>query len=132
MADRRETPDILGAVLGGDAPKDAGKPASQHDSTPARRQASKTMKPKASKPVGQKTSTPAEPEAKPTKATFYLSGETLEAMEDALYQLRKLAGQDRSRVTKSALVEAALEAALSDLERKGATSQLASKLVGQH
>ncbi len=131
MADRRETPDILGAVLGGDAPKDAGTPVHQHDSKPARRQTSTPAKPKASKPARQKATTP-EPEAKPTKATFYLSGKTLEAMEDALYQLRKLAGQDRSRVTKSALVEAALEAALSDLERKGATSQLASKLVGQH
>lgn len=131
MADRRETPDILGAVLGGDAPKDAGTPARQQDSKPARRQTSTPVKPKTSKPARQKATTP-EPEAKPTKATFYLSGETLEAMEDALYQLRKLAGQDRSRVTKSALVEAALETALSDLERKGATSQLASKLVGQH
>ncbi len=129
MADRRQTPDILGAVLGGDAPKDASTPVRQHDSTPARRQTSKPAKPKTSKPASQKATTPAEPEAKPTKATFYLSGETLDAMEDALYQLRKLAGQDRSRVTKSALVEAALVAALRDLEAKGPASQLASKLV---
>ncbi len=132
MAERRETPDILGAVLGGETSHEAGKQASQHDSKPVRRQASKTAKPKAGKPASQKTSTPAEPEAKSTKATFYLSGGTLDALEDALYQLRKLAGQDRSRVTKSALVEAALVAALSDLAKKGPASQLASKLVDQH
>lgn len=124
MADRRETPDILGAVLGGDAPATStSKPASQHDSKPARRRASKTASQKASTPADQ-------PASKPTKATFYLSTETLEAMEDGLHQLRKLAGKDRSRVTKSALVETALVAALSDLAKKGPASQLASKLVG--
>lgn len=108
MADRRETPDILGAVLGGDPPKATSKPAKR----------------RASKPVDQ-------PASKPVKATFYLSTETLDAMEDGLHQLRKLAGKDRSRVTKSALVEAALVAALKDLEKKGPASQLASKLVSQ-
>jgi len=124
MADRRETPDILGAVLGGEAPESTSKPASQHDSKPAIRRTSKPASQKASKPVDQDA-------GKPTKATFYLSTETLDAMEDGLHQLRKLAGKERSRVTKSALVEAALVAALKDLEKKGPASQLAGKLASQ-
>ena len=124
MPERRETPDILGAVLGGEAPaKTTSKPVHQHDSTPVKR--------RTSKPVSQATSTPEDQDAgKPTKATFYLSTDTLEAMEDGIHQLRKLAGKGRSRVTKSALVEAALVAALSDRAKKGRASQLASKLVG--
>lgn len=121
MADRRETPDILGAVLGGDAPEATSKTVSQHDSKPAKRQASKpaTAKKTATRPATK-------PEGKPVKATFYLSPETLEKLEDGLYQLRK-AG---TKATKSGLVEAALVAGLAELEDKGPKSRVAGLLAG--
>jgi hypothetical protein len=130
MADRKQTPDILGAVLGGE-PEQASKPVSQHDSKTVKRQASRPAR--QTKVADQPDSKLVNQQAgKPVKATFYLSAGTVDLLEDGLHQLRKLAGQaDRSRLTKSALVEEALRLLLLELEAKGPGSQLASKLVSQ-
>lgn len=97
MADRKQTPDILSELMAGSSEK---KPASQQTSKPAKRQASKPSEKKPAPP-------PAEQEK--TKATFYLSPGGIEALESSWMKLRSLAGSHRGQVSKSALVEVALQ-----------------------
>jgi hypothetical protein len=111
MATRRPTPDILG---GPPTPDDPGTLAHQRASAPDQ------TTPRA----------PVEPPVERVKATFYLHPEVLECLEDAWYQLRKFAkGTERGKVSKSLIVEVALQLALQDLEGQGEASQLASKMV---
>jgi len=102
MANRKETPDILGTVL--------------------------DKKPKASIPARQNTIKTVSHNAiisdNKVKATYYLSQQVIDALEDAQYQLRKMAGENRSRVSKSFIVETALRMALEDVEKKGENSRL--------
>jgi len=123
MADREKLPDIMGGLLGGKA-KQAEAPEAPDEPT------SKPAKQPARKPARQKASkAPAPPEAEEkAKATFYLSQETIDLLEDGWLQLRRLA-TDRASVSKSAIVEASLEIALEDLAKHGAQSHLASKLA---
>jgi hypothetical protein len=66
------------------------------------------------------------------KATFYLHPEVLERLEESWHQLRKLAkGAERGKVSKSMIVEMALELALQGLEGQGEASQLASRMMHQ-
>jgi hypothetical protein len=111
---------------------------SQPTSKPARQNTIKTARPKDSKPVRQKASKPAVQEAsKPAeqdkaKATFYVSQETLDLLEEGRLRLRRLAKpEDRSQVSKSAIVETALAMALEELEASGAESRLARRMVSQ-
>ena len=100
MADRKQTPDLLGAVLN-------SKPTG------------KQVKQKARKPVSQHT---IKTESK-VKATYYLSQEAIDALEDAQYRLRRLAGENRARVSKSLIVELAVKMVLEDVEAKGDKSR---------
>jgi hypothetical protein len=63
------------------------------------------------------------------KATFYLTQDTVNGLEDAWLQLRRTsdAGQ-RGSITKSLIVRLALEMALEDIAAKGSASQLAKRL----
>jgi hypothetical protein len=104
MANRKQTPDILAEVL------------------------DKKAKPKASRPVKHKN---IKPERQHTiksdnkvKATYYISQETIADLEDTQYQLRKMAGENRSRVSKSFIVEMAVQMALEEVETKGTKSSL--------
>jgi lipopolysaccharide biosynthesis regulator YciM len=66
------------------------------------------------------------------KATFYLDPTVLERLEEAWHRLRKLTkGAERGKVSKSLIVEVALELALQDLEEQGEASHFASKMVHQ-
>jgi hypothetical protein len=114
MATRKPTPDILGDLL--------GEPSTAQHTGP---------------PVNQSTSTPGSPHTRipvdhtveRVKATFYLHPEVLERLEDAWHRLRKLAnGPERGKVSKSLIVEVALDLALQDLEEQGEASPLARKL----
>ena len=131
MADRKPTPDIMDGLLSGrpQAPEATSKPVGQRTSKPARRQAGTP----AQKPQeGLSAPDPGSSAAIKDKATFYLSPDTLEALEDGLYRLKKLAGQkDKTKASKSSIVETALRLVLEDLERKGPDSQLARMLAGQ-
>lgn len=142
MSKREETPDVLGQLLGGraqrppeketpeerakaDAPSEE-EPQEKPTSMPARQQASKPARQRASKPV----ELPASDEK--AKATYYLSPETLDALEGAWLRLRRLAGQDkRGQISKSAIVEASLLMALEELRAKEEESRLATMLVSQ-
>lgn len=121
MADREKLPDIMAGLLGGKA-QETEQPAPQPASKPAKRPASRTARQQASK-------APPPPDAEEKiKATFYLSQELIDALEDGWLQLRRMA-RDRSSVSKSAIVEASLEIALEDLARHKEQSHLASKLA---
>lgn len=137
MPDRKQTPDILGDLLGqrpAPGPKeplpDAGKPASQDTGIPVRQHTGIPVKQQTSKPARRHTGKPAEaPEEERLKATYYLSPEALDALEEAWLQLRRMAGSEgRGRISKSAIVEAAILQAVQELEAKEDRSQLATRL----
>lgn len=142
MADDKDRtpPDLLGSLLAGKkqapAPEQAGQPTSipasqqdgipegQPDKTPAKKPARSRKKPA---PRRQKP-TP-EPSGEKIKATFYLAEEAVDSLEEAWIQLRKMAPKDkRGQVSKSMIIELALQMAIEELESKGERSQIAKKL----
>jgi len=134
MADRKELPDIMGGLLNGSAGRKA-QPAEQPASQPVSQAAAQPAEQPARKPARQPRGKPAkqQPPASPdseekAKCTFYLSQETLDALEDGWLQLRRLA-RDRASVSKSGIVEAALQIALEELAKKGELSELAGRLA---
>jgi hypothetical protein len=80
----------------------------------------------ASKPVKK-------PASRPTvKATFYLTREVLLSLEEARLKLRELARPEgRAKITKSLIVEVAIQLAIEDLETSGEQSPLAGMLEWQ-
>jgi len=72
------------------------------------------------------------PEGAKSSVSFYFSDDTIGDLEEARAILRRMV-EDRARankVTKSAIVEVALLAALQDLQRCKAASMLASVFAG--
>ena len=141
MADRKETPDILGSLLGDKKPEDtskeeyhkAGKPVSQQARKPVEKPTSKTVSQKTQQPDKPATVAPEpvrEPSGEKLKATYYISIEAVEALEEAWMKLRKMAPTDaRTSISKSLIVETALQTVLEELERTGQKSKLAKKLL---
>ena len=144
MVDRKQTPDVLSDILGGGAPAPAtntsipvsqqdGKLARQHTGKMVRRQDSKTAR----QPTGKTAEQPAsketgQPAGKPGKATFYLSQEALDGLDEAWLKLRKMAkAEERGSISKSAIVELAILLAIKDLQDKESRGYLASHLVGK-
>jgi hypothetical protein len=62
------------------------------------------------------------------KATFYLTQDTVNGLEDAWLRLRRASDGQRGAITKSLIVRLALEIALEEITAKGASSQLAKRL----
>ena len=117
MAERKTTPNIMGVLLG-EKPEPAAKQV-----PPPKQQASMPVRQYAGTPVNQK----------PVKATYYLSPGTIEAIDEAWMKLRSLSGTaGRSSVSKSLIVEKAIQMALKELEREGDKSQIASMTVNRH
>lgn len=131
MADRKKTPDILGSLLGDTSKPEyhnTGIPEYHNDSKPELQPTIKTVRKPTSKPVSQKKAQAEEP-AEKVKATFYLDSKAVESLEDGWMELRKLADKKgRGRISKSLIVELALQMALEDLRKKGSDSLLAKKL----
>ncbi len=113
-ANRKETPDILGNVLG-----------KKQTSKPVRQKASKTAKQKTIKTEGHS----AIKSGNKVKATYYLSQKAVDALEDTQYQLRKMAGEQRAKVSKSFIVEMAIQMALEDVEAKGDKSRALKEIL---
>jgi len=131
MDKRKETPDILGDLLGGEpsqpASQETVKPAERPAVKPARKQASRPAKPKASKPAEEPG-----PEAGKIKATYYLGLETLDRLEDGWLTLRRLTSREqRTSISKSLILETALQICLDELEQAGRESKLASRILKQ-
>ena len=122
MAERKTTPNIMGALLG-EEPEPAAK-----QTKPQEQRTSIAVHPHTGKPAIQPTGN-----LNPIKATYYFSPGTIEAIDEAWIKLRRLAGTaGRSSVSKSLIVEKAVQMALKELERKGGESQIASTIVKQH
>jgi hypothetical protein len=144
-ADRKQTPDILGSLLGDKKAEDTIKPEYHKDSKPVKQPTSKPVSHKnsktevksTSKPVKQLRESPGKPEEPSTeaseeklKATYYIAIDAVEALEEGWYQLRKMASTDnRTSISKSLIVETALQIALEELEKSGQKSSLAKKLL---
>jgi hypothetical protein len=158
MADRKETPDILGGLLGDKKPKapqeknekeeakkpayhNTGMPEYHKDSKTVKQQARKPSKQPASKPAGQKpqrtdkadeeaTSDSGEVSGEKLKATYYLAIEVVDALEEGWYQLRRMASTDnRTSISKSLIVETALQITLEELNTSGQKSRIAKRLL---
>jgi hypothetical protein len=68
----------------------------------------------------------------PIKATFYLTRDAAETLEDGWYNLRKLAPPAlRASVTKSMIVRFAIELALEDFKSDTKSSRIAKKLLSE-
>jgi len=133
MADRKRTPDILNDLLGGapaPRPEDTSKPVSQPTSIPVSHQAGKPATRQARKPARQPARVEPSPEEEKLKATYYLSPEAMEALDEAWLRLRKMA-KSRAQISKSLIVEQAILLAADDLTRSGGKSQLAGILARQ-
>jgi len=141
-ADRKQTPDILGSLLDGKKEdKDTIKPEYHKDSKPVKQSTSKPVSHKnsktevksTSKPVKQLTEAPdesTEPSGEKLKATYYLAVEAVDALEEGWYQLRRMASTDaRTGISKSLIVETALQIALEELEKSGQKSRIAKRLL---
>jgi len=130
MADRKKTPDILGSLLGDTIKPEyhnTGIPEYHNDSEPELQPTSKPVRKRTSKPVSQKKALAEEP-AEKVKATFYLDSKAVESLEDGWMELRKLADKKgRGRISKSLIVELALDMALEELEKRGSESSLYKK-----
>ena len=120
---RKKTPDILGNLLG-----DTSKPEYHNAGIPEYHNDSKPVLQSTSKPAGQKKAkapAPAPSQTEKVKATFYLDAKTVEALEDGWIELRRLADKkNRGQISKSLIVELALDMALEELKKKGSESSL--------
>jgi len=126
MAERKKTPDILADLLGDTAP------ASQN-SMLVKQHAGKTAKQQNAGATKNEADSDEADSGTKVKVTFYLSPDSIDRLEDAQKQLRRLirgAGKTSSKAltSKSALLEAALQLACDDLEKQGEQSRFASKL----
>lgn len=94
------------------------QPAPPQDVLPSRQQDSKA---------------PRQQSVKLVKATVYLPPEAIAALDAARARLRTMAPtRGRAQITLSAIVGAALDLALHDLEDSGPESPLAGMLLSQH
>lgn len=117
---RKKTPDVMSTLLPTSTASKSAPPATakKHAGKPGKQQASKTAKRQDSKP-----------DEPPIKVTYYLSPEILEALELAQIQLRKHVGRsERGKISKSLIVEQALQLALDDWDTKKGRSRLAKVL----
>ena len=73
------------------------------------------------------------PDSRPSvKATFYLTKEVLDYLEEARLKLREMARPEgRAKITKSLIVEVAIQLAIEELEASGEKSPLAGMLAWQ-
>jgi hypothetical protein len=66
------------------------------------------------------------------KATFYLTREILSSLEEARLKLREMAKPEaKAKITKSLIVEVAIQLAIEALEASGEKSPLAGMLAWQ-
>lgn len=131
MADRnrKKTPDIMSDILGGSAPEptimpvdhNTGIPAYQPTIKPEKKRSAPKAKPA---PEIQKEEAPG---AK-IKATFYISSAIVDKLEEGWTQLRRITPKEqRGDISKSFIVETALQEALEELDSRQTASLLVKK-----
>ena len=123
---REETPDILGDVL--DPDETGGSSTENTDDTDEERERGEEND-SAGKEGGANRSDNIEDTPK-RKATYYLREDTLSELEEVWFQLRQRADEgEKRKVSKSAIVEVAIEAAIEELESDG-ESAIIERLLG--
>ena len=113
MSKRKQTPSNLMEDLlsGAKKQRDVDRTESQDTGKPVEQQPGKTSEEKG-------------------KATYYIDQEILYSLDAAQLRLRRLASPDqRGHISKSAIVETALQIVLEELESDVANSRLLSALV---
>ena len=128
MADRKTTPDIMADLLGGTPPQTTIKPEYHNAGIP---EGKPTIKPKRSAPK-PKPAPEVEPPKQATrekvKATFYISADIVDRLEDGWSELRRISPKEaRGEISKSFIVETALLEALDNLAKWNKDSLLAKK-----
>ena len=125
---REETPDILGDVL--DPDETGGSSSTENtDDTDEKQQGREEARDSSGKEGGADRSNGTEDTPK-RKATYYLREDTLSELEEVWFQLRQRADEgEKRKVSKSAIVEAAIETAIEELESDG-ESTLIERLLG--
>lgn len=112
------TPDILGSIMGSTREHESKKPINQASSKEAPVMESSTYcKQESCKAIEQEKE----------KVTFNLSVTTLEKLEDSWIELRRRF-KGSQRITKTLIVEKALEIVLHDLEAHNESSELLRSL----
>jgi hypothetical protein len=133
MAKRAPLPDVLGDLLAEKpilkraqehAPKYNNASVTEHqkDESAAQHRSSITASPTFQQQDRERDYPAADAEVGKTKATFYLSREITQALEDAWLHLRRRTGKGRP-ASKSVLVEAALRMTLPKLMETGVELQ---------
>ena len=128
MADKRkETEDVLGNVLDEDPDSTPEQTATAEQS---REEQGREEAPDSSGQEGGAEELNSSEEVPKRKATYYLREDTLSKLEEVWFQLRQQADEGEKRsVSKSAIVEAAIETAIDKLDSDG-ESTLIERLLG--
>lgn len=130
MANKREeTPDILGDVLGSDNTSGSSTRTTEAPDDSGEEQGKEKMSDPAEEEGGTDRSNGSN-EVPKRKATYYLREDTLSELEEVWFRLRQRADEgEKRRVSKSAVVEAALVEAIDDFN-DGGDSTIAQRLLG--
>lgn len=131
MANKREeTPDILGDVLGSEEGGE-GSVETATTADEARGEQSGEEETDSSGGEGGAGRTNGSSGKAKRKATYYLHEDTLSDLEDVWFQLRQRAGEgEKRKVSKSAIVEAAIETAIDELESDEEGGAILQRLLG--
>ena len=126
---REETPDILGDVL--DPDETGGSSSTENtDDTDENEQGREEPRDSSGKEGGVDKSNGTEDTPK-RKATYYLHEDTLSQLEEVWFQLRQRADEEEKRkVSKSAIVEAAIETAIDELKSDEEGDAILQRLLG--
>jgi hypothetical protein len=125
---REETPDILGDVL--DPDETGGSSSTENTGDTDEEQGGGEENDSSGKEGGVDQSSGTEDTPK-RKATYYLREDTLSELEEVWFQLRQRADEgEKRKVSKSAIVEAAIEAAIDELESDEGGDAILQRLLG--
>lgn len=126
MADRTATPDILGAVISGEAIKEESNKTIKQDISKEIKKASK----KAINPEGNKAGQKSREEDPKEKATYNLPVKLLMELEDKWMEMRRISGS--KKVSKTLIVEEALKMAFSDFDLKKDSGKFYSNILNNN
>ena len=126
---REETPDILGDVL--DPDETDGSSSTENTDDTDENQQGREEAPDSSGQEGGAEELNSSEEVPKRKATYYLREDTLSKLEELWFQLRQQADEgEKRKVSKSAIVEAAIETAIDELESDEGGDAILQRLLG--
>lgn len=127
---REETPDILGDVLDPDETEGSSSTENTDDTDENQQGREEAARDSLGKEGGADRSNGTEDSPK-RKATYYLHEDTLSELEEVWFQLRQRADEgEKRKVSKSAIVEAAIETAIDELKSDEEGDAILQRLLG--